>query len=97
MSEAPPLSDRDQLQGVDLPISAPVAESTTIAVWNARREPKNRWRPSSLLMKQTSWLSGLAAVRRPSSVASALTADFRSSPIGSETRASWSWPSIDRT
>ena len=40
-------------------------------------------------MKQTSWLSGLSAVRMPSSTARARTSSLVISPIGSITRSSW--------
>ena len=48
-------------------------------------------------MKQTSWLSGLAAVRRPSRRASSRTSALVISPTGKSERASCAWPSMAST
>ena len=55
------------------PRSSPVSWSTSRPGWSGSRSPRKPPRPSSERMKQTSWLSGLAAVRRPSRAASSRT------------------------
>ena len=69
------------------PTWAPV-RSTTRPGRSGMRSPKNARRPSAFVMKHTSWLSGLAAVRRPSVDARARTSRLSSSPTGSSTRRS---------
>ena len=49
------------------------AESTTVPLRNGMRAPRNVSRPPVWVMKHTSWLSGFAAVRRPSAVARSRT------------------------
>ena len=55
---------------VTAPRSAPVSWSTRRPGWRSTRSPRKPARPSSERMKQTSWLSGLAAVRSPERAAS---------------------------
>ena len=50
------------------PTSCP-SVSTTRPGCSDMRSPRNSRRPPALVMKHTSWLSGLAAVRRPSAMA----------------------------
>ena len=45
-------------------------------------------------MKQTSWLSGLAAVRRSRATARARTSALVKTPTGKRIRASWAWVSM---
>ena len=57
---------------------------------SATRGPRKAARPPAVVMKHTSWLSGLAAVRRPSAAARRRTSALVMSPTGNSVRASWS-------
>jgi hypothetical protein len=61
--------------------------STTVPGWVASRGWRNDRRPPVAVMKQTSWLSGLSAVARPSLAATARTSALVRWPTGKRTRA----------
>ena len=61
------------------------------------RSPRNVWRPPVEVMKHTSWLSGLDAVRSRRSVASRRTSDLSMSPTGKSVRDSADWSSMCTT
>ena len=65
MTHPPSLADRDQLDRFDRAEVVPAEWSTSRPAWSGSRSPRNPPRPSSDRMKQTSWLSGLAAVLQP--------------------------------
>ena len=86
-AEARALADRDQLDRVDLADRARRRCRRTRPRRNGMRSPRNAARPPSEVMKHTSWLSGLAAVRRPSAAASRRTSALSMSPTGNSVRA----------
>lgn len=64
------------------------SESTTVPGCNSMRSARKDSLPSARVMKQTSWLSGFAAVRSPRSAAISRTRPLVRCPIGNMTRAS---------
>ena len=96
-ADALALPDRDEFDRLDL-AEAGSRVSTTAARWNGMRSPRNVVRPPRVdMMKHTSWLSGLSAVRRLMRLANSRTCDFCRSPTGNIVRASWAWSSMCTT
>jgi hypothetical protein len=89
LAQPSPLADRNQLHGRDL--TNLLTRAVDDPPW-AHRDPlpEELLRPPTREMKHTSWLSGLAAVRKTERRTPDLAhLGFVSSPTGSTTRASW--------
>jgi len=92
----PALTDGHQLHASTDPTCSPVRRRSRWPRGDPSAGKENRPGPRRCGLKQTSWLSGLAAVRSPRRAASVRTWTLVSSPTGSTTRSSWLCPSIEK-